>query len=209
MQPSNGGFWHPNNPENSSAKTEGQSSLDERAVAPPSKYEGYDLANPAPAIPVVDPLPTTPGLKWEASEYIQHEKDIGWFIILIAIAATLFGLALLFRQWTFAPLVIAMTVSIIVYARRPPRILRYELSADHFSIEDRTYPYHDFKAFSLTKDGPLHMITLIPRKRFAPPVSMYFEEKDGEQIVDIVGSHMPLEPARHDLFDELVRKLRF
>lgn len=212
MQSSNGSFWHPNNPdspENSSSGMGDKSSPDERVGVSPSKYEGYELANPVPPVIVVEPIDSTPELTWEASEYIQHEKDLGWFVILIAIAASLFGLAILFRQWTFAPLVIAMTAAIIVYARRPPRTLRYRLSSSHFSIEDRIYPYGNFKAFSLAKDGPLHMITLIPRKRFAPPVSMYFEEKDGEQIVDIIGSHMPLEPARNDFFDDLVRKLRF
>lgn len=210
MQPSNGGYWRPNDADDSQAQPQTEVAAQPQSAENTqftSAYDGYELTAPQQlqnqqAIPADE-------VEWEASEYIQHDKDAGWFIILLAAATTLFFIALLFSQWTFALLVVAMTASIIVYARRPPRILHYHMGPNDFAIEGREYSYKDFKAFGITKEGPLHMITLIPRKRFMPPVTMYFEEKDGEKIVDILGLHMPLEKIKPDMFDDLVRKLRF
>lgn len=206
MQPSSGGFWQPGNTNDAASEEqpEAQSTITPKRSV--SAYSGYELTEPEqkPA-----PAPVVAEVEWEASEYIQHDKDAGWFIILGTVAIIIFSIALMFRQWTFAALVIAMTVAIIVYARRPPRILHYKLGLQNFSIENKDYYYKDFKAFGVTRDGPLHMITFLPRKRFSPPVSMYFDEEDGEQIVDILAGHMPMQPLKHDLFDEFVRKLRF
>lgn len=209
MQNSSGGFWQPDG-----AADEVQGGDSAAGAAPisssgfSSTYDGYDLTEPQ--IPNdTKTVPSVSEVSWEASEYIQHDKDISWFIILSAIAFVLFGVALFFKQWTFAALVIAMTAAIIVYARRPPRTLHYKLGLHNFSIEGKPYSYSDFRAFGLSQEGPLHMVTLLPLKRFSPPVSMYFEEQDGEQIVDILAVHMPMEKLKPDFFDDLVRKLRF
>jgi hypothetical protein len=49
---------------------------------------------------------------------------------------------------------------------------------------------------------------LIPTKRFAPGVSVYFPTEVGEQIVDILGQRLPMENLKLDLVDVVVRKLR-
>lgn len=212
MEPNGGGSWRPNQGDDNgqqlaNSPTQAQTTATPDIPAPVSAYDGYDLT--APLGSTVAQEPEIEEVKWEASEYIQHDKDAVWFIALAAIAAILFFAAILLKQWTFAMLVIAMTASVVVYARRPPRTLHYHLGERHFSIEGKEYTYSDFKAFGVVQDGPLHMVTLVPRKRFAPPLSMYFDESDGEAIVDILGLHMPLKEFKPDAFDALVRKLRF
>ncbi len=203
MQPREERFWQPE----SVSQADSTPPEADQPQPFPSAYSGYGLSE----VPsdVDDHPKVIDEVQWDASEYVQHDKDASWFIILTGITALLLGAAVFLRQWTFAALIIAMAVAIVVYARRPPRTLHYRLSHEDFSIEDKDYSYNDFKAFSLSQDGPLHTVTLLPRKRFSPPVSMYFAEEDGEQIVDILATHMPLEPIKHDIFDDFVRKLRF
>jgi len=49
---------------------------------------------------------------------------------------------------------------------------------------------------------------LIPTKRFAPGVSVYFPDDAGEKIVDILGQRLPMEELKLDVIDIVVRKLR-
>ena len=79
------------------------------------------------------------------------------------------------------------------YVRRPPRTLTYALSPKQgLYVGEQLYSFDSFKAFGLIQDGEHHSIMLIPRKRFAPGVSVYFPEDAGERIVDILGQRLPM-----------------
>jgi len=60
----------------------------------------------------------------------------------------------------------------------------------------------------LIQDADSNSIMLIPRKRFAPGVSVYFPADAGERIVDILGQRLPMENLKLDVVDVIVRKLR-
>ena len=53
-----------------------------------------------------------------------------------------------------------------------------------------------------------YSIMLIPTKRFATGVSVYFPEELGERIIDLLGQRLPMENLKLDAIDILVRKLR-
>ncbi|HMS92794.1 MAG TPA: hypothetical protein PKD28_00245 [Candidatus Saccharibacteria bacterium] len=157
-------------------------------------------------------VPDEVPVQWIAREYIDEAKGTGWYAIfaLVAIgfiAADIF----LLRSWlyTFSILVVVMAVALVVYTRRPPRDIQYTLSPQQgLYVGDRLYHLADFKAFGLIRDGEHHSIMLIPIKRFAPGVSVYFPEEVGEQIVDILGQRLPMETLKLDPIDVLIRKLR-
>jgi hypothetical protein len=102
-----------------------------------------------------------------------------------------------------------MAVAVVIYVRRPPRTLTYALSGKQgLYVGEKLYHFDEFKAFGLIKDGEHNSIMLIPRKRFAPGVSVYFPEEAGEQIVDVLGQRLPMEDLKLDVIDVVVRKLR-
>jgi hypothetical protein len=102
-----------------------------------------------------------------------------------------------------------MAIAVIVLSKRPPRTINYTLSPDQgLYVGDKLYGFGTFKAFGLIEDTGRHSIMLIPIKRFAPGVSVYFPEEVGEKVVDILGSRLPMEKLKLDVVDILVRKLR-
>jgi hypothetical protein len=184
--------------------------------APASSFSGFDLAHgegstPTPAA-VPGPVPVTNrvDLSWEASEYIHHAKSPMWFVGYIGIMLVLLAVAYFLTQaWTFMILVVVMAVAIGVFATRPPRTLHYALTDSGVQIESSGYHYSDFRAFGIINDGALYSIMLIPVKRFMPAVNIYFAEQDGEKIVDILGSRLPMQELHLDAIDQLMRRLRF
>lgn len=147
-------------------------------------------------------------VNWEAYEYVTRDKNAGWYIGLAIIGIGLSALAIWLGQWTFLALVIVSVFALIVYTMRPPRMLHYSLSDKGLSEGNKLYSFKEFKSFGVLSEGKHFSIVLIPKKRFSPKVSVYFPEAQGEQIVDMFGERLPMEPVKADLLDKLVKFLR-
>jgi len=165
-----------------------------------------DAGDPAPE----QDTPDNPPVTWSAQEYVHLDKGPIWFILFALVVIGLIAVDVLYlHAWTLSLLVIVMAVAVIIYVRRPPRTLTYALSPKQgLYIGEQLRTFDEFKAFGLIKDGDHHSIMLIPRKRFAPGVSVYFPEEVGERIVDILGQRLPMENLKLDVVDIIVRKLR-
>ena len=156
------------------------------------------------------PAPTDAPIHWMASEYISGEKNTWWFIslgivVVALIAADIFYL----KAYTFSLLVVVMAFSLIVLSNRPSRQVNYTLSGGQgLYIGDKLYHFSEFKSFGVINDDGSSFIMLIPIKRFAMAVSIYFPQEVGEEIVDILGARLPMEDLRLDLIDRVVRILR-
>lgn len=146
---------------------------------------------------------------WQAKEYVHHEKSGSWFAIFGIVFAAFMALAIfLMQSWTFAVLLVVIAVVIVVLAKRPPRLMSYSLSEKGLHIGDTLHAFADFRAFGVIHDGQEYSIMLIPTKRFLPGVTVYFPEESGEEIVDALGSRLPMKELRLDMVDRIVRKLR-
>lgn len=149
-------------------------------------------------------------LTWQASEFVHYEKSGVWFLALLGVAVVLLVIDyFLIKSWTFAILIIAMTFSVGVVARRPPRTVNYALDPHGIQIDEKHFNFHDFRAFGVVQEGAFYSLRLVPNKRFMPMVSVYFPPEQGEQIVDIFGSALPMENLKADPIDKLVEKIRF
>lgn len=147
---------------------------------------------------------------WSASEYIAMQKNGLWFVVFAIVVIALVAADIFFiKSYTFSVLVVVMAAALVIYTRRPPRAIDYTLSAEQgLYIGEKLYHFSEFKAFGLISDRGNHSIVLIPIKRFALAVSVYFPEEAGEKIVDILGLRLPMQDVKLDAIDVIVRKLR-
>jgi hypothetical protein len=183
--------------------------------------EEQDLYRPAQtpqyvpaALPAAPPPPPPKAqaddlVTWEASEYIHRSKDALWTIGFLAVTLLFLGAAVWFQAWTFVALIIVMAVAMGFFAFRPPRIAKYSLSKDGLQINGKFYDFAEFRAFSVKPEEAFFVILLIPVKRFMPAITIYFAEADGEKIVDILGSYLPMEEVKPDPIDSFMRHIRF
>lgn len=155
------------------------------------------------------PKINTEPVHWTASEYVHGEKNWIWFVIFAIVVIALVAIDLiLIQSYTFSVLVVVMAAAVLVYSRRSPKEVSYTLSIDQgLYIGEKLYHFSDFKSFGLIRDNDQHSIMLIPIKRFAPGVSVYFPDEVGERIVDILGARLPMENLKLDMIDIIVRQL--
>ena len=147
-------------------------------------------------------------ISWQAEEYIVPGRNTWWYVGLFAVTAALCVLAFFLKWWTFLILVILSAITILVTTFRPPRKINYTLSNKGLLEGSLDHPYENYKAFGILKEGSHFSAVLIPKKRFSLSTKVYFPESNGEQIVDLLGSHLPMEEVKLDFLDKIVNFLR-
>ena len=164
----------------------------------------------APQTPQQQPADEVPAesISWEASESIDHQRDGAWFIGFISVVVVLLGVSIWQQQWTFTALIVIMAVALMVYIRRPTRVLRYSLSFNGLHIGEQFHSFDEFRSFGILEEGALFSVMLMPTKRFGQALTIYFTENEGEKIVDILGAYLPMEDLHLDAMDNLLRRLR-
>jgi len=171
------------------------------------------------AAPAVSDTPTAPQtgttsapdtVSWTASEYIAHDKSPLWYVVLAAITVIICaGIYLLIRDVVSVFAVAILAAIFGVAAARKPRIVDYRLDRHGLTIGRAFHPYGNFKSFAVVDEGAFASITLLPVKRFMLPTSVYFSPEDEHLILDLLASHLPLQPGELGAIDELMRNLHF
>lgn len=177
--------------------------------------QGHFTDNPAPPSEPDQPQSRGPhathdSISWTASEFVQNEKSATWYIYL-ALGTIVLGAAIYFlTKEIFSVVVIAIVaIAFGVFAALKPRVLQYTVNPSGIQIASRHFNFEDFRSFAIIEEGVLPSIQLLPHKRFAVAVSMFFEPQDGDKIVEILGTYLPFEHRDRDLMDKLAAKIHF
>lgn len=149
-------------------------------------------------------------VEWQASEYIHHEKNKGWYVALVLAGLVFIITAIIILQSiTFVALIIVLVAALWVFAMRPPRLMQYRLTPESLHINTHAYTMQDFRSFGIVQEGGVYSIALTPSKRFLPRVTLYFPLEQAEDIVAILEAVLPEEEVKFDLIDRVTRRLRF
>jgi len=105
----------------------------------------------------------TSTIRWEAEEYIQHDKNAGWYIGLVMIGLVLVALSVWLRWWSFTALVVLAFISLLIYVLRPPRKIKYSLNSKGLTEGEKLYVFEDYRAFGILQDDTNFAIVLMPR----------------------------------------------
>ncbi len=153
---------------------------------------------------------TTQPVTWNASEFIAHTKGLSWFAALGIGLFVFTALIYFISRDIFASVMIAVAgITFGVFAARPPRVLEYSVDARGINIGQKSYTYSDFKSFAVVEDGPLPAVMLLPLKRFLPPITVFYEPKQEDAILNVIADYLPHEEKQPDVVDRLMSRIRF
>ncbi len=152
-----------------------------------------------------------PHVEWTASEYTANPKSGGWFGLL-ALATILVAVAVYFLtngDIVSTAVIVVIAIMFGIFAARQPQTLNYAIDNDGFHIGQKFYPYETFKSFSVMHDGVMGYISLLPLKRFMPPLAIHYDPDDEERIANTLMEYLPYEEHKADVIDTITRKFRF
>jgi hypothetical protein len=105
-------------------------------------------------------------IRWSASEFVAHQKNISWYLLLAVATMTLSGLVfLLTSQYISVGVIIVLGVAFGVYGSVPPKSLEYSIDSTGISVEKKHYPYDSFRVIQIIQGGSVPSVTFVPLKR--------------------------------------------
>lgn len=161
-----------------------------------------------PAKPSTKATATRPAITWTAPDSAKRTFSSAWylkmtlFFLVITVAAVVWLDSII-----TAILFVVVYVALVVYTKKTPQIINYSLSDDGLFINDQSFKLEDFSSFGIIEDHELFSIVLLPSKRIATSLVLNFDQKDGEAIVDFLGSILPMKPVEENLIDKIIRRL--
>jgi hypothetical protein len=178
---------------------------------------GGASAAPVHSAPVSSvPAPSAPApaanarVAWSASEYIANPKNASWFMLLGIVSLVLsVVIYLLTKDFVSTGVIAVLGIVVGVFAARQPHVLEYQLDQSGIHIAEKFYPYGSFKSFSVVEEGAFGYISLLPLKRFMPPLAIHYSPDDEKQIVETLADYLPFEEHKRDLVESFSRRVRF
>ena len=146
---------------------------------------------------------------WQATEGRQIHRGLVWYIVFSIVSIGLMALAILvFKSITFALLLAVIVVAVVLMTGKEPRIINYGISPKGVYVADKLYDFSEFRAFGVVQDIDSLSISILPVKRFSPGTTLYFNEEDGEKIVDLLGARLPLQEIKPDILEKFIRLIK-
>ena len=167
-------------------------------------------ADPYGYEPMVDSPAPADTITWTASEYIAHHKSPRWYAMLGLAAVIIALIVWAATRDTISALVVLVGAGVLGgYGARQPRELQYRLDVDSLTIGGKNYDLNAFRSFTVDDQQAIACVNLMPLKRFAPGLSIYFDPSNEDSIIEILALRLPLEDHQPDLLDRLMRHIRF
>lgn len=150
-------------------------------------------------------------VSWTASEYIAHQKNLGWWLafggLVLVIAA---GIFLWTRDLVSVVAIVVMATLFGYYAGRKPVVQQYHITNDGVYIGDKLYRFSELKSFSVVRQGAFSSIEFLPLKRLMPYIPMYYAPDQESAILEVLSQYLPVEAERRqDPIDRFMHKIRF
>lgn len=181
----------------------------EKSKADSSEPEKSDTDANADINKTEDDLSLKEPIAWTAPEGIKVHRELWWYIAFGVVLIGLMALAILvFKSPTFAILLPIMTVALFLLSEKTPQNINYAISPKGIYVGDKLYDFSEFRAFGITRENNQHSAILLPVKRFSPGLTLYFSEKEGEKIVDMLGARLPMQEIKPDALEKLIRMIK-
>jgi len=148
-------------------------------------------------------------ITWTASEFVAHDKSVGWYSMLILGSVLVAAIIFFFtRDLVSGSVVIIAGLLLAVYGSHKPRQVQYVVDKRGVGVGQRRHGYDEFRSFSVVSEGAFSGLVLMPLKRFALPLTMYYAPADEDRILGLLSDQLPLEEHRPDAIDTLLKRIR-
>jgi hypothetical protein len=195
---------------------------------PPPEAPAVEIAPQVPQDPLPPPEAVTPSetpltkpedslvsqdgqsITWTTAEFHAHDKSAGWYLLLAIATIVSAGVLYIWTKSIVTPVVILISGIIFgIYGTHQPNQLEYSMDDQGIRIGSKQYHYDEFRLFIVTTGSPLPEITLLPIKRFMPPLSVRYVPEVENKMLDMLGDHLPFEERRPEVIDSLMRRIHF
>jgi len=143
-------------------------------------------------------------MSWEAPEYSVRKKSTDWYWWVGLFAVILLGFALWQRSFLFGVFVAIAWFTMMLYAVRPPKIIRISITNQGVMVEDALHPWTTIKSFWIFHRPPLIKdLSLESKKTFMPYIKIPLGETDALAVKKLISTFIPEVEQKESIADNL------
>ena len=151
-------------------------------------------------------------IRWTGYEFEYKEKTNDWFWAVGILVASISIISFIYDNAIFGLFILLAGVMIFMTAKRPPRLIDYELTDKGLMIDDKTYPHLDFRAFWVTEGKYSAPKLLLRANKIVNPILVIIIETDyidADVVRDFLLDYIPEEKMEEPLSIRFMEFLGF
>lgn len=145
--------------------------------------------------------------KWQAHEYVQYERGVRWYIIMVSVMLLAIGVSIYIRNVMMAVTFVLLSILLYVYSRREPREVAFLLTNRSLVAGTLEYDYQGFKSFWVFEPhGSPAYLSIQRNKVYLPYLSIPLGEEDPNVIREYLKQFVP-EVKQEEEFTDIIARL--
>jgi len=147
-------------------------------------------------------------ITWTASEFVNHSKNIVWYLLLLLAIVLASSLVYVFTHNILSAIVVLILgLSLCFMATRKPKENYYGLDSQGIVINNVDHPFAEYKSYMLVSENGHDHILLISVKRLIPNKAIYFGSQDKDRIMSILEEFLPTENVKGESIEKFMKKI--
>lgn len=151
-------------------------------------------------------------LQWTGYEFEYKEKTADWFWAVSIIIVSVAIISYIYDNEIFGMFVLLAGLTSLSLAKRPPRLIDYELNKEGLLINDKLYPHINFKTFWVSESKYSPPKLLLRTGRMINPILVINIETDycdAATIRDFLLDYIPEEKIEEPISIRFMEFLGF
>ncbi|MFC1721081.1 hypothetical protein ACFLY0_02230 [Patescibacteria group bacterium] len=147
---------------------------------------------------------------WKDFEYKQKKRRADWFLAVGIIAAALIITAVINQNILFAVFIMISAFTLLMYAARKPRLMKFEINEKGVLVEDIIYTYKNLKSFCIRKKLGEAQLVLESDGMLAPHITIPLSNKVNiDEVHEFLSEYLKEEEHPESVSEIVMDRLGF
>jgi hypothetical protein len=131
-------------------------------------------------------------LSWEAWEFKHYPKNLGWYVVLIAVTIMVMAFFIIIQSDIFAAVSLGiLALLIIFFSRQKPERVEIDLNSKGVRFGNITYPYKQLKYFWVVHNERHQTINFHTSALLNSVLILELENQDPEEAREFLLQYLP------------------
>ncbi len=115
------------------------------------------------------PAPLEQNIRWQASEFIYHEKTADWFWVVGILSIALIIVSILMKNFLFSIIIGISGFSVLMYGVKKPNKINFSISARGIQVGEKLYLFENLNFFWVDYNPPYKSHLILESKKLLMP----------------------------------------
>jgi hypothetical protein len=149
---------------------------------------------------------------WQAPAFRYYAKGVSWYWLSLIVAILLLAFAVWQENFLFAVFVFLAEITVFVWARRQPALIKFKIDEKGVTVAGRIYPYEELEKFCLRSDREsknFDELILKKKTHLNPYLKIFIESRLAPGAQEILNQKLTEEKYEDSLLEGFLKWLRF